>query len=175
MNRIFTNIFITSSGELIPGSFNDRLCLCDWRYREMRRVIDGRIRQGLDADYEDGTTEVIKETIKQLKEYFARERKGFTVPLAVDGTDFQKKVWYEIAKVKYGSTESCLGLAGNINKKPVRTVAAANGANAISVFIPCSRIIGSDGELTGYAGGLNVKKNLLQLEADTGQMELFDQ
>jgi len=95
-------------------------------------------------------------------------KKQFDVPLQMVGTDFQKSVWEALLNVPYGITSSYLQLAKNIkNEKAVRAVAAANGANSMAIIIPCHRIIGSNGELVGYAGGLPIKKRLLKLEQIT--------
>ncbi|MEL5891945.1 methylated-DNA--[protein]-cysteine S-methyltransferase [Bacteroides sp. GD17] len=153
-------------GELILGSFGDKLCLCDWVNEERRKTIDGRIQKMLQARYETGISETIATAITQLDEYFAQKRTAFDVPLLLLGTDFQKAVWNELLKVPYGMTKSYAGLSSQLgNPKAVRAVAAANGANAISIFIPCHRIIGSNQKLTGYAGGLSAKKILLELES----------
>ena len=156
----------TPVGELILGSYDNKLCLGDWRYRKMRSSIDSRIQKGLKAEYVEESSEVIVETMKQLDEYFTNDRKTFDVPLLMVGTDFQKSVWQGLIEIPYGTTASYLELSKNIgNEKAVRAVASANGANAISIMIPCHRIIGSDGALTGYAGGLPAKKKLLELES----------
>ena len=100
-----------------------------------------------------------------LDAYFRLERKSFDVPLLTVGTDFQKQVWDALQEIPYGKTCSYGELAERIGQpKAVRAVANANGANAISLFIPCHRIIGSDYSLTGYGGGLEAKKFLLELE-----------
>ncbi|MBW2367207.1 MAG: methylated-DNA--[protein]-cysteine S-methyltransferase, partial [Deltaproteobacteria bacterium] len=92
-------------------------------------------------------------------------RKSFDIPILMVGTDFQKSVWRALMKVPYGVTSTYLELAKDIdNEKAVRAVAGANGANSIGLIIPCHRIIGSNGELIGYGGGLPVKKRLLKLE-----------
>lgn len=131
----------------------------------MRSSIDGRLKNILDASMVEGESNVINRTEKQLAEYFNYKRKTFDIPLHMAGTDFQKKVWNELIKVPYGKTASYLQIAEWVgNKKAVRSVATANGANAISIIIPCHRIIGSDGSLVGYAGGLRTKEKLLELE-----------
>ena len=173
MNKISTQNFKTPFGEVILGSFKDRLCLCDWQYRNMRNVIDRRIQTGLDAYYEEEENDVILNAKAQLLEYFRGERKEFDIPIQMVGTPFQQSIWNELMKISYGKIETYLGLSKKIsNTKAIRAVAAANGANAIGFFIPCHRIVGSNGELTGYAGGLNVKKKLLQLESE--QLLLFN-
>jgi methylated-DNA-[protein]-cysteine S-methyltransferase len=101
----------------------------------------------------------------QLKEYFGRQRKKFDLPLEIFGTEFQKKVWNELRKIPYGETISYGELANRMgDKNLMRAVAAANGANPISIIIPCHRVIGTNGSLTGYGGGLDVKQKLLELE-----------
>lgn len=173
MNKISIQYFKTQYGEVILGSFENKLCLCDWRYRKMRKEIDHRIQLGLDAEYIEEETDVILEAKDQLLKYFKRERKEFDIPLKLIGTDFQQSIWNELLKIPYGKTESYLGLSKKINnKKAIRAVAAANGANAISIIVPCHRIVGSNGDLIGYAGGLNVKKKLLKLESN--QLQLFE-
>lgn len=157
--------FKTPFGELILGSFNNELCLCDWRYRKMRPSIDKRLKIGLNADYTLESSEIISETRAQLTQYFNGERTEFSILLLLIGSDFQKSVWNALLQIPFGKTDTYLGLSKRIkNIKAIRAVAGANGANAISIIIPCHRIIGSDGKLVGYAGGLDVKKKLLSLE-----------
>lgn len=103
--------------------------------------------------------------IAQLDEYFAGKRRQFDVPLLFAGTEFQKTVWDTLLTIPFGQTVSYGELARQIGMpKAVRAVANANGANSISIFAPCHRVIGSDGTLTGYGGGLPVKEFLLRLE-----------
>ncbi len=165
MEKISIQYFKTPVGELILGSYDNRLCMADWRYRKMRKSIDDRLKKGLDAEYVEESSQVIEETKRELDEYFSLERKVFDIPLLMVGTEFQKSVWQGLIETPHGTSLSYLQLAKKIgNEKAVRAVASANGANAIAIIIPCHRIIGSDGSLTGYAGGLTVKKKLLELE-----------
>lgn len=152
-------------GELILGDFEGKLCLCDWRYRRMRSSIDKRLLSGLDATYVERDTDLLATTRQQLSEYFAAERKTFELPLRFVGSEFQQQVWAALLRVPYGETSTYLELSHAIdNAKAVRAVASANGANALSIFVPCHRIVGSDGSLVGYAGGLAAKRKLLELE-----------
>jgi methylated-DNA-[protein]-cysteine S-methyltransferase len=167
MNEISVQYYKSPYGELVLGAFGEKLCLCNWRYRKNRASIDGRLAKCLAAAFIEGDNAVLKRAISQLDEYFNYKRKLFDIPLLMVGTDFQKRVWTELAKVPFGKTSSYLQLAERVgNKKAVRAVASANGANAISIIIPCHRIIGSNGQLAGYAGGLTTKKKLLELEQD---------
>ena len=165
MNVIHIHYYKSPIGEIMLGSYDGKLCLADWRYRRMRTTIDKRIQKALNASYVEENTPVLSEAQKQLEAYFNMQRKSFDIPLLMLGTDFQKSVWEALVQIPFGQTRSYLDLAKTIdNEKAVRAVASANGANAISIMIPCHRIIGSDGALVGYAGGLPAKKKLLALE-----------
>jgi methylated-DNA-[protein]-cysteine S-methyltransferase len=105
---------------------------------------------------------------QQLAEYFAGERRAFALPLAPLGTDFERRVWQELAVIPYGETRSYAEVAAAIGRPAAcRAVGRANGSNPIAVVIPCHRVIGSDGSLTGYGGGLPLKRFLLDLEGGT--------
>jgi methylated-DNA-[protein]-cysteine S-methyltransferase len=165
MNQIDIQFYKTKIGDLILGSFDEKLCLLDFRYRKMRKAVDTRIKNGLNAEFVENNNETIKQAKNQLDEYLNSDRKTFNLPLLMVGTEFQKNVWKSLIKVPYGATSTYLQLAKDIsNEKAVRAVASANGANSIGLIVPCHRIIGSDGQLVGYGGGLSVKKRLLNLE-----------
>ena len=164
-NTIHIQYYKTKIGELILGSFEEKLCLLDFRYRKMRTTLDNKLRTNLKALFVECDDDLLIETRKQIKEFIEKRRTEFNLPLLLVGTDFQKNVWHELMKVGYGTTSTYLQLAKNIgNEKAVRAVANANGANTIALIIPCHRIIGSDGSLVGYGGGLAIKKRLLSLE-----------
>lgn len=111
------------------------------------------------------STPVINETIQQLKEYFKGERKKFQLSLKPLGTEFQKKAWVELTKIPFGKTISYGDQAKNLNiGKAFRAVGSANGKNPIAIIIPCHRVIGSNGKISGYAGGVSMKAKLLALE-----------
>lgn len=110
-------------------------------------------------------TEVIKETYSQLSEYFAGKRDSFDIPIKTQGTDFQEKVWNALKQIPYGETRSYKDIAIAIGKpKAMRAVGMANNRNPIMIVIPCHRVIGANGQLIGYGGGLDVKEKLLTLE-----------
>ena len=118
--------------------------------------------------------ESLRECVQQLKEYFKGERTNFNLLLNPQGTKFQKLVWQELCDIEYGKTISYLVQSKQIGDiKAVRAGAAANGKNPISIVIPCHRVIGSDGSLTGYAGGVWRKKWLLDYENPLKQLSLF--
>ncbi len=165
MNQINIQYFKTRIGELILGSFEEKLCLLDFRYRRMRAVVDKRIKKGLEAEFVEQSNDILTEAKVQIDEYLDGDRISFEIPVLMVGTEFQKDVWKTLRQVPYGKTSTYLDIAKSINnEKAVRAVASANGANSISLIIPCHRVIGSDGELVGYGGGLSVKKLLLKLE-----------
>ena len=123
----------------------------------------GRVRLG--EMIEDGGHPVLVETEKQLGAYFVGTLKAFTVPLDFIGTDFQKSVWHALLTIPFGETRSYAEIARQIGRpSAVRAVGAANGRNPISIIAPCHRVIGSNGALTGFAGGLEAKQLLLRLE-----------
>ena len=162
---IFLHHYSSPVGELILGDYNNQLCLCDWQYRKMRKEVDKRLLNGLQATFETQSTPLLKETVLQLRAYFDKKLFHFDLPLLLVGTDFQQTVWKALQQIEYGKTQTYLGLSKQLNNpKAIRAVASANGANAISIIIPCHRIIGSNQELVGYAGGLTVKRKLLTLE-----------
>ena len=178
MNQIEIQYYKTKIGELILGSFDNKLCLLDFRYRRMRSTVDNRIKKELNAEYFERDNNILKETRKQLDDYLTGKRVEFEIPILMVGSDFQKRVWNALIKVEYGEIASYLDLAKTINnEKAVRAVASANGANSIGLIIPCHRIIGSNGELVGYGGGLQVKKRLLNLEKANSKLsfeEMYD-
>jgi len=116
----------------------------------------------------------LKDTVVQLQEYFEGKRKDFNLKLSPEGTDFQKRVWSQLQDIPYGKTTSYQQMANQLgDPKVIRAAASANGKNPISIIIPCHRVIGSDGSLTGYAGGLRRKKWLLEHENPSPQQTLF--
>ena len=125
----------------------------------------GRERPTAHGWLEDGTVEPLASTLTQLKEYFAGTRRSFDLPLRLQGTEFQQRVWQELTQIPYGETWSYGQLAKRIGKPSAsRAVGLANGRNPISILVPCHRVIGADGSLTGYGGGLERKQWLLAHE-----------
>lgn len=164
-NIITIKYYDSPCGILMLGSLGDKLCLCDWQVEKHRGHVDKRLIRMLNAEFEEGISDVIEKAAGQLDEFFAGKRREFDVPLLFVGTDFQKTVWNELLKIPFGRTISYGEMARRIGMpKAVRAVANANGANAISIFAPCHRVIGSDHSLTGYGGGLDAKRKLLEME-----------
>lgn len=125
-------------------------------------------------DWQPGDTPVMRETARQLGEYFRGERQQFDLPLAPRGTDFQRIVWHTLADIPYGQTISYAELARRVDKPTAtRAVGAANGRNPLPIVLPCHRVIGADGSLTGFGGGLPTKQYLLTLEGALPAGDLF--
>ena len=117
-----------------------------------------------DGQRNDGNP-LLTEAARQLRAYFAGALREFELPLDIEGTDFQKRVWGEVAAIPYGETRSYLQIATAIGApRAVRAVGAANGANPVPIVVPCHRVIGAKGKLVGYGGGLAMKRRLLELE-----------
>lgn len=165
MNQINIQDYKTKIGELTLGSFDERLCLLSFRYGKKSNAVFNRIKRGLKAEFVKRDDGILKETRREIDEYLAGNRKRFEIPLLMVGTNFQKSVWNALLKLPCGSRSTYLQLSKKIqHAKAVRAVAGAIGANPIVLLIPCHRIIGSDGKLVGYRGGLALKKRLLELE-----------
>lgn len=123
----------------------------------------GRVRLGPLAETADHP--VLLETERQLNEYFAGKRREFSLPFDVAGTAFQKEVWLALSTIPFGETRTYAEIAAQIGRpRAVRAVGAANGKNPLSLVVPCHRVIGSNGKLTGFAGGLKTKEWLLRFE-----------
>jgi AraC family transcriptional regulator of adaptative response/methylated-DNA-[protein]-cysteine methyltransferase len=155
----------TPLGDMIAGATDEGVCLLEFHDRRMLPTEYKDLRRFLNTTLEDGENRHLKTLKEQLKEYFDGKRKEFTVPLVTPGTEFQQAVWKELQNIRFGSTRSYQEQAIAL-KRPdsIRAVANANGMNRISIIIPCHRVIGSDGHLVGYGGGLKRKKWLLDHE-----------
>jgi methylated-DNA-[protein]-cysteine S-methyltransferase len=152
-------------GQLKLVANGERLAAILWEHDKPNRVRLGEMIEANDRP-------VLIETERQLNEYFAGERNAFDLPLAFQGTDFQKQVWAALLTIPFGQTRSYSEIAAQIgNVNAVRAVGAANGRNPISIVAPCHRVIGASGELTGFAGGLVNKMFLLSLEAGQTSLE----
>lgn len=166
---IYKHLYSSPCGELTLASYDNSLCLCDWNLNKLRHGrIDNKFAKHLKAEFTFGRTEIIDKTIAQLDEYFAHKRSDFDIPTLLIGTEFQKKVWNALQSIPYSSTISYKELSHSLNKgKATRAVASAVGANPLSIIIPCHRVIGKNGDLRGYAGGLEAKEYLLKHEKAT--------
>ncbi|MHA1674481.1 MAG: methylated-DNA--[protein]-cysteine S-methyltransferase [Promethearchaeota archaeon] len=173
-NLVFKEIK-TPIGDMVFGSSEKGLCLLDFKYRKSFPRILNRIKEYFGDDITYGTSKLIELAESELNQYFQGDLKVFAVPLDIRGSEFQLMVWDALLKVKYGKTASYLDIAKKIGRpKAVRAIANANGQNGIAIIIPCHRIIGSDGSLTGYGGGIATKKKLLSLESKYRAKKITD-
>jgi len=157
MNQIYYSTFESPVGPLLLAGSKAGLQLVSFAAGDRAKSVDPEWRLDNSA---------FVDVVRQLQSYFAGERKNFDLSLLLEGTDFQKTVWTALRKIPYGETISYKELAEMIGKpRAVRAVGAANGANPIPIIIPCHRVIGNDGSLTGFGGGLPLKKRLLELES----------
>ena len=183
MKKVYCREQNTPVGQVILGVEEGQLCLCDWKNSKRRMLNDNRIKRLLDAEFVDVTSlqyelgslidekslkdavAILDETEKELAEYFFGSRKSFDVPLLLVGTDFQKSVWQALREIPYGEIISYKDVSKAIgNPQAIRAVSQAIGSNPLSILIPCHRVVGSNGTLTGYAGGIEAKRCLLELE-----------
>jgi len=165
MNRINIQRCQIDIGELLIGSSGDRLCLLWFGTNAVGRAVEDLISKKLDAESVERNDGVLEKTRRQVNEYLSGNRKGFDIPLLMIGTDFQRRVWKALIRIPYGATSTYGRIAEDIGiPRAVRAVGRAAGANPISIIIPCHRVIGSNGGLVGYGGGLPLKKWLLRLE-----------
>lgn len=165
MDTVDIQYYDAPCGRLILGSYDGQLCLCDWMSDRHRERIDERVQRMLKARFAVQPSETVSRTMAELEEYFNGARTQFDIPLLMVGTEFQKQVWQCLCTIPYGTTLSYGAEAERMGKpSAVRAVANANGANPIAILVPCHRVIGSDGTLTGYGGGVDIKHFLLQLE-----------
>jgi len=173
-NRLVTvTRMATPLGPMMAGAIEEGICLLEFIDREVFEPQVQGLKKTLKAEMIPGSSRFFRPLQQELDEYFAGKRKEFDLPLVLLGTDFQKAAWRALMAIPYGETRSYQEQALSIGKPAaIRAVASANGENRISIIIPCHRVIGKDGSLTGYGGGLWRKKYLLDLES--GQRKLFN-
>lgn len=165
LKTIDYQIFRSPAGQLLVGSWQDQLVLCDWADRNNRKAVDDRIRKATGGEFREINSRIVREATEQLQEYFSGNRTEFTVPLLQTGTEFQQTVWSALLEIPFGHKITYSGLAEKLGSPDkVRAVAGAVGANPMSIFVPCHRVTGIQGQLTGYAGGLEAKRFLLNME-----------
>jgi AraC family transcriptional regulator, regulatory protein of adaptative response / methylated-DNA-[protein]-cysteine methyltransferase len=155
----------TPLGPMVAGAFDDALCLLEFADRRMLPSQFKALTRRTKCVFVPGANGVLDRITAQLSEYFAGVRTAFDIPISTPGTEFQNLVWAELQKIPPGETASYKDIARRVGRPTaVRAVAKANGDNRIALVVPCHRVIGSDGSLTGYGGGLWRKRALLALE-----------
>jgi O-6-methylguanine DNA methyltransferase len=159
-NRIKTQL-----GEILAASSDKGLCWLSLSAGGEEDFLGWIKKHFADCRIIQRDNQIIQDTEMQIKEYLAGARKEFSLPLDLRGTVFQRRVWHALLQIPYGTTVSYKDIAVAIdNPRAVRAVGQANNKNPVSIVVPCHRVIGSDGSLVGYGGGLEVKKALLKLE-----------
>lgn len=172
MNSIHIQYYNSPCGEIVLASMGNELYLCDWNKMPCAERNKRRLAKYINAEFKVETSSVMERTKKQLDEYFAGVRKAFDIPLHPVGTEFQQQVWNALLEIPYGEIRSYKDIALSIaNPKGIRAVAQAIGANGISILIPCHRVIGSNHSLTGFAGGIEAKRVLLQIERENNNIK----
>lgn len=155
----------TPLGPMIAGTTDGGVCLLEFADRRMLPTQIRRLHERLNCLFVPGSDATLEKLISELEEYFDGKRTRFSVPLRTPGTAFQRAVWQALAEIPYGETTSYGALAQTLGRPTaVRAVARANGDNRVAILIPCHRVIGSDGQLTGYGGGVWRKRRLLEVE-----------
>jgi AraC family transcriptional regulator of adaptative response/methylated-DNA-[protein]-cysteine methyltransferase len=173
MGACYTEID-TPIGEMLAAANDTHLLLFEFPHRRMIDTQLDRVRRAVGCELVPGDSPVFAQLRSQLDEYFRGERRDFTIPLHVPGTPFQTRVWNALQRIPSGTTTTYARLAESIGQPTaVRAVARANGDNRVAIIIPCHRVIGSNGELVGYGGGLSRKRRLLDLEGRTQTLSLF--
>jgi AraC family transcriptional regulator of adaptative response/methylated-DNA-[protein]-cysteine methyltransferase len=161
-----TTRILTPLGPMLAGATDEGICLLEFVDRRMLETQISRLGKALKAKIVPGSHPYFDLLSGQLDEYFCGTRREFDIPLVLPGTPFQQKVWAGLQSIPYGSTRSYKEQAEAIGSpQAVRAVAKANGDNRIAILIPCHRVIGANGELVGYGGGLSRKQYLLKLES----------
>lgn len=162
---IKTTIIETPLGEMTAAATAEGVCLLEFRDRRTHEEQINHLAWILNTTVRPGRNKHLRALKKQLKEYFRGKRKEFSLSLITPGTDFQQAVWNTLRKIPYGTTISYIEQARLIdNPGAVRAVANANGSNPVAIVIPCHRVIGSEGDLVGYGGGLERKRWLIDHE-----------
>ena len=163
---IQTTRIITPLGPMLAGATAEGICLLEFTDRRVLETEIKRLSQLLNGRFIPGVSRHLEQLNQQLEEYFSNKRQCFDLPLVLPGTDFQKKVWAALQTIPYGTTRSYKEQAEIIGlPKAVRAVAKANGDNCLAILVPCHRVVGTNGELTGYGGGLWRKEYLLKHES----------
>jgi len=165
----------TPIGEMIAAASDTHLLLLEFSNRRILETQLERVKRAMTCMFDRGESPVFTPLRAQLDEYFRGDRQDFDVPIHVPGTPFQSRVWEALRRIRCGTTTTYGGIAELIGQPTaVRAVAKANGDNRIAILIPCHRVIGSDGQLVGYGGGLWRKRRLLQLEGRASTLPLFE-
>jgi O-6-methylguanine DNA methyltransferase len=176
-NNIFTDKLSTPIGDMVAAATDKGICLLEFVERKTLTKQFNGISSSLEKEIVPGKNSHLLKLDEQIQKYFSKEIQSFELPLDLVGTTFQRTVWKALLKIPFGTTTSYLKLSEELgNIKAIRAVSNAIAANKLAIIVPCHRVIGSDGSLTGYAGGLWRKKYLLNHEGqiEKGQLMIMD-
>ena len=166
MNKLYLHRFNTPLGEMVAAATSKELYMLLFSDMDSFSITVKRIAHIHNLEIETSSNTVINRLMEQLNQYFEGIRKDFDIPLAYSGSPFQLNVWHALKSIPYGQTITYHQLSVRLgDKNAIRAAAKANGANCLLIVVPCHRVIGKDGKLTGYAGGINRKQTLLELES----------
>ena len=173
MAALITQRIETPIGSMRAVARDDGLIMCEYENPTRLPAQLDRVRSRFGADAVPGEHPILDQAKRELDEYFAGAREAFTIPLVLDGTPFQTAVWRALLEIPFGAKTSYEKIAMRVGKPgAARAVGRANGDNRIAIIVPCHRVIGADGSLTGYGGGQQRKRRLLDLEQHGLQLEL---
>lgn len=168
---IITTEFSTPLGPMLAGSTSQGICLLEFSNRIRLAEEFTELKKLLNAVTEPGKSQHLDQLEKELAEYFDGKRKAFSVPLHTPGNEFTQTVWKTLQEIPYGKTISYKEQAEMMkNPKAIRAMAATNGRNRLAIIIPCHRVIGSNGTMTGYAAGVDKKRWLLKFERENSEI-----
>jgi len=172
---LYQKEYKTPIGPMVGIASTDKLLLLEFKSRKELDEELLELKKKYEVESIDNSNQLLDSLESELMEYFNGKRQKFNTPIELDGTEFQIKVWSELLLVPYGETRTYLDQARSLgDEKAIRAMASANGKNRLAIIVPCHRIIGSDGSLTGYAGGIEKKRFLLNLEREVaGPRDLF--
>lgn len=163
--RLVTRHIDTPLGKMLACASDEGICIFDFAFRRMMPSIIARVKKASGCEMEEGEHDYFNLLESQLAEYFRGERKEFELPLHLMGSPFQLRVWEGLKQIPYGQSRSYKAQSLFLgDEKAVRAVARANGENCLAIIIPCHRVVGDNGNLTGYSGGLRAKQWLLDHE-----------
>lgn len=172
MNKVTYTDFESPLGPMIAGATDNGVCFLEWHDRGGIDRIKARVEKRYKCELTEGSNPHLKKLGRELASYFKGRLSEFTVPIDVTGTAFEQRVWGQLLKIPYGETRSYGQMAKSLgNPGASRAVGRANGANYLSIIIPCHRVIEANGKLRGYGGGLWRKKYLLELESGGNQLD----
>ena len=170
-DKVLYSVIESPVGNFIAGTTSDGCCLFEFEDRGGLERVRARMAKRYRMDMEEGTNDVLEQAADEIREYFERKRRSFSIPLDLRGTKFEMAVWDQLLRIPFGETRAYGQIASLLGKPgAARAVGRANGANYLAIIVPCHRVIQEDGGLRGYGGGLWRKRMLLDFEQGIDQL-----